>query len=178
MEESEKLLSDLRKLASQDSLGKKSPPTYSIYVIEIEKIDPNLEFDFYVGSTGNPIQHRFSQHVPGHKLAAKIFRHSKAHALRIRWDLISDFPKFHTKTAAEKAEGLLARAIHRAGWTVCSDRLDKDWCAKTLPSTLHAWNIRISPITIHAATPNRILFEVKVFRIGHPVDDLSEGANL
>jgi hypothetical protein len=125
MDESEKLHNDLRKLATQDSIGKKSAATYSVYVIEIERIDPNLEFDFYVGSTGNPIQHRFSQHVPGHKFAAKIFRHSKAHALRIRWDLISDFPMFHTKSAADKAEGLLARAIQSAGWSVCSDRLDK-----------------------------------------------------
>jgi len=125
MDESEKLLNDLRKLALQDSIGKKSAATYSVYVIEIERIDPTLEFDFYVGSTGNSIQHRFSQHVPEHKLAARIFRNSKAHALRIRWDLISDFPKFHTKIAAEKAEGLLARAIQSAGWSVCSDRLDK-----------------------------------------------------
>ncbi len=60
MDESEKLLNDLRKLALQDSIGKKSAATYSVYVIEIERIDPTLEFDFYVGSTGNSIQHRFS----------------------------------------------------------------------------------------------------------------------
>jgi hypothetical protein len=57
---------------------------------------------------------------------ARIFKNSRARATRIRWDLIFDFPKFHTKGAAEKAEGLLARAIQKAGWTVSSDRLDKD----------------------------------------------------
>ena len=125
MDDSEKLLHELNKLASQDSIGRKTKPTYSVYVIEIEKLDPNLEFDFYVGSTGNPIQYRFAQHVPGHKFAARIFRNSRAHASLIRWDLILDFPKFHTKAAAEKAEGLTARALHNAGWDVCSDRLDK-----------------------------------------------------
>jgi hypothetical protein len=126
VDESDKLLRDLQKLALEDSVGKKSEPTYSVYVIEIERIDPGLDFDFYVGSTGNPIQYRFSQHVPDHKFAARIFRNSRAKATRIRWDLIFDFPKFHSKGAAEKAEGLLAQAIHKAGWSVCSDRLDKD----------------------------------------------------
>ena len=126
MDESEKLLTELRKLSAEDSIGKKTEPTYSIYVLEIEKIDTSLEFDFYVGSTGNPIQYRFSQHIPNHKYAARIFRNSRAKAKCIRWDLIMDFPKFHTKNNAEKAEGLLAKAIQKAGWTVCSDRLDKD----------------------------------------------------
>jgi hypothetical protein len=126
VDESEKLLNDLRKLASQDSIGRKTEPTYSVYVIEIEKLDPSLKFDFYVGSTGNPIPYRFSQHIPDHKFAARIFKNSRARAARIRWDLIFDFPKFHTKGAAEKAEGLLARAIQKAGWSVSSDRLDKN----------------------------------------------------
>jgi hypothetical protein len=105
VDDSEKLLHELNKLASQDSQGKKSEPTYSVYVIEIEKLDPNLEFDFYVGSTGNPIQYRFAQHVPGHKFAARIFRNSRAHASRVRWDLILDFPKFHTKRRRRKLKG-------------------------------------------------------------------------
>jgi hypothetical protein len=105
MDESEKLLNDLRKLALQDSIGKKSAATYSVYVIEIERIDPILEFDFYVGSTGNPIQHRFSQHVPEHKLAAKIFRSSKARALRIRWDRFQIFPSFIQRSPQKKPKG-------------------------------------------------------------------------
>lgn len=126
MDESEKLLTELRKLSADDSIGKKTEPTYSIYVLEIERIDPSLDFDFYVGSTGNSIPYRFSQHIPNHKFAARIFRNSRAKAKCVRWDLIMDFPKFHTKKTAEKAEGLLANAIHRAGWSVCSDRLGKD----------------------------------------------------
>jgi hypothetical protein len=125
MDESKKLLNDLRKLASQDAIGKKSAPMYSVYVIEVEKLDPTLKFDFYVGSTSKSIQQRFSQHVPNHDLAAQMFRHSRAKAKQVRWDLIMDFPKFHTRDAAVNAEGLLARAIQRAGWSVCSDRLDK-----------------------------------------------------
>lgn len=126
MDESEKLLNDLRKLATKESVGKKTEATYLIYVIEIEKIDPALNFDFYVGSTGNPIQYRFSQHIPDHKFAARIFRNSRARAARIRWDLISEFPKFYTKGSAEIAEGLVARAIQKAGWEVSSDRLQRD----------------------------------------------------
>jgi hypothetical protein len=126
MDESEKLLNDLRKLALQDSIGKKSAATYSVYVIEIEKLDPNLKFDFYVGSTSKSIQHRVSQHVQDHDLAAQMFRHARAKAKQVRWDLTLGFPKFHTRSAAEKAEGLLARAIQKAGWSVCSDRLDKN----------------------------------------------------
>ncbi len=123
MDESEKLQSDLQKLAVRDLLGKKSEPTYSVYIIEIEKIDTTLDFDFYVGSTGNSIQYRFSQHVPGHKFAARIFRNSRAKALRIRWDLMADFPKFRSKTSAQIAEGLVARAVQKAGWKVHSDQL-------------------------------------------------------
>ena len=126
MDESEKLLRDLQKLALEDSIGKKSEPTYSVYVIEIEKLDPSLKFDFYVGSTSKSVQYRLSQHIPGHNLASQIFRHSRGRAKQVRWDLTMDFPKFHTRGAAEKAEGLLARAIHKAGWSVSSDRLDKD----------------------------------------------------
>ena len=125
MDESEKLLIDLRKLANQDAIGKKSAPIYSIYVIEVEKLDPTLKFDFYVGSTSKSIQHRFSQHVKDNDLAAQMFRRARAKAKQVRWDLTLDFPKFHTREAAVKAEGLLARAIAKAGWSVCSDRLDK-----------------------------------------------------
>ena len=126
MDDSEKLLKEVKELARQDSMGRKSKPTYSVYVIEIEKIDPTLKFEFYVGSTSNSIQYRLAQHVPGNKLASKIFRHSRGKAKQVRWDLTLDFPKFHTRGAAEKAEGLLARAIKEAGWTVSSDRLEKE----------------------------------------------------
>jgi hypothetical protein len=125
MDESEKLLHDLQKLAREDSKGKKAEPKFSVYVIEIEKLDPSLKFDFYVGSTSKSIQYRFSQHTQDNELAAKIFRRARARARHLRWDLTLDFPKFHTRGAAEKAEGLLARAITQAGWSVSSDRLDK-----------------------------------------------------
>ncbi len=56
MDDSEQLLLRLQKLAAEDAIGKKSDPRYSVYVIEVEKLDPNLEYDFYVGSTGNPVR--------------------------------------------------------------------------------------------------------------------------
>ncbi len=126
MVDSEQLLLRLQKLASEDANGKKSEPRYSVYVIEIEKLDPNLEYDFYVGSTGNPLRYRFVQHVPEHKFAARIFRNSRARAKCVRWDMMLEFPMFHTKEAAEKAEELVAKAIHKAGWDVNSDRLKKN----------------------------------------------------
>ena len=126
MDESEKLLNDIQKLALEDSIRKKSEPTYSVYVIEIEKLDPSLKFDFYVGSTSKSVQYRFAQHIPDHELASRIFKRGRARAKYLRWDLTMDFPKFHTRGAAEKAEGLLARAIQKAGWSVSSDRLDKN----------------------------------------------------
>jgi hypothetical protein len=126
VDESEKLLFEVKKLAREDSMGKKSEPRYSVYVIEIEKLDPSLKFDFYVGSTSNSVLYRLSQHIPDHDLASKIFRHSRGRAKQIRWDLTMDFPKFHSRDAAEKAEGLLARAIQKAGWSVSSDRLNKE----------------------------------------------------
>ncbi len=126
MDDSEKLLLRLQKLAMEDAIGKKSDPRYSVYIIEVDKLDPNLEYDFYVGSTGNPARYRFAQHVPDHKLAARIFRNSRARAKSLRWDLMLEFPMFHSKEAAENAEGLVAKALHEAGWSVNSDRLEKD----------------------------------------------------
>lgn len=126
MDDSGQLLLRLQKLAAEDAMGKKSDPRYSIYVIEVEKLDPNLEYEFYVGSTGNPVRYRFSQHVPGHKFAARIFRNSRARAKCLRWDMMLEIPMFHTKEAAEKAEGLVAKALHKAGWEVNSDRLEID----------------------------------------------------
>ncbi len=126
MDESGQLLLRLQKLAAEDAIGKKSDPKYSVYVIEVETLDPNLEYDFYVGSTGNPVRYRFAQHVPGHKFAARIFRNSRARAKCLRWDIMLELPMFHTKEAADKAEGLVAKALHKAGWEVNSDRLEID----------------------------------------------------
>ena len=126
MDDSEQLLLRLQKLAAEDAIGKKSDPRYSVYVIEVEKLDPHLEYDFYVGSTGNPVRYRFAQHVPDHKFAARIFRNSRARAKCLRWDMMLELPKFHSKEVAEIAEGLVAKALHKAGWDVNSDRLEKD----------------------------------------------------
>ncbi len=126
MDDSDRLIEQLTKIAEQDAVGKKSEARLSVYIIEIEKLDPDLKFEFYVGSTGNSVRYRFEQHIPGHKFAAKIFRKSRATAKCLRWDMMIDFPKFHSKEAAERAEGLVAKALSKAGWSVHSDRLEKD----------------------------------------------------
>ncbi len=126
MDDSDRLIEQLKKIAIRDAVGKKFEARFSVYIIEIQKIDQSLNYDFYVGSTGNPVRHRFAQHVPEHKFAARIFRNSRARAKCLRWDMMLELPKFHTKDAAEKAEGLVAKALYKAGWEVNSDRLEKD----------------------------------------------------
>lgn len=126
MVDSEQLLLRLQNLAEEDAKGKKFDPRYSVYIIEIEKLDPNLEYDYYVGSTGNSVLYRFAQHSAGHKFAARIFRNSRATAKCLRWDMMMDFPSYHSKEAVEIAEGLVAKALFKAGWNVISDRLGKD----------------------------------------------------
>ena len=50
--------------------------------------------------------------------------------------------------------------------------------SKPFPLALAAANVWVTPITIHAATTNGILFEVKDFRVRHPVKDLAQGTYL
>lgn len=113
----------LEALAKKDSIGKRVEPSFSVYVIEVEKIDPKLDCDFYVGSTALSVLDRFYQHIEGHNLASKPFKYGKGKARRIRWDIMEEFPKFYTRDSVEIAEGLVAKALQSAGWSVHCNKL-------------------------------------------------------
>ena len=113
----------LEALAKKDAIGKRVEPSFSVYVIEVEKIDPSLDCDFYVGSTAHSVLDRFYQHVEGHNLASKPFKYGKGKARRIRWDLMEEFPKFYSRDSVEIAEGLVAKALQSAGWSVHCNKL-------------------------------------------------------
>ena len=104
---------------------------YRVYVIEVEPVDPECRFRFYVGYTSGTVEHRFQQHADGAKMAARIFKKTESHprgrarALRIREDLMLGSPIFRSKEAALKAEGLLARRIEARGFQVCCDTKDR-----------------------------------------------------
>ena len=45
---------------------------------------------------------------------------------------------------------------------------------KPFPLTIPTFNIGIAPITVNAASAHGIFFEVKAFRVWHPIDDFSQ----
>jgi hypothetical protein len=55
-------------------------------------------------------------------------------------------------------------------------RLELELISKPFPLALAAANIGVTPITIHAASTDCILFEIKDFWVRHPVKDLAQGA--
>ena len=117
------LQNKLKKIAEEDTHGRSYEPTRSVYVIEVENISENNNWDYYVGYTGNSIETRFQEHLHGYKTWRE-FKHSRSRPKRLAYDLCSVYPKFHTTEAALMAEGLVARALRTAGYNVYSDRID------------------------------------------------------
>lgn len=111
-------------LAKKDAVGRRGNPKYSVYVIEVEKLDPNLKCDFYVGSTAHTPLHRFHQHIEGNRLASQPFKKGRGRAKQIRWDLMENYPKYFSRDNVEIAEGLVARALQSAGWQVHCNKLN------------------------------------------------------
>ena len=120
-----RILKSLSNLAEFDSLGKTEEPHRSVYVIEIISHDGKCEFDLYVGSTWHPIEHRYEEHKSGGPKAAHIFRR-RATTGDIRWDLMKDFPKFHSTSAVERAERRVALWLERQGFKVKCNMLNSD----------------------------------------------------
>ncbi len=118
------LQSQLIEIAKNDAYGRSYEPTRSVYVIEVENISESNNWDYYVGYTGNSIEARFQEHLDGYK-TWKEFKHGRSCPKRLAYDLCSVYPKFHTTEAALKAEGLVARALRKAGYKVYSDQIDK-----------------------------------------------------
>ena len=57
------LQNKLKKIAEEDAHGRSYEPTRSVYVIEVENISENNNWDYYVGYTGNSIETRFQEHL-------------------------------------------------------------------------------------------------------------------
>jgi hypothetical protein len=117
------LLKQLTKLAEEDAEGRSYSPTRSVYVINVENISAENNWDYYVGYTGNTIEIRFQEHIDGYK-TWKEFKKGRARPISLAYDLCSVYPKFHTTEAAKKAEGLVARALRDAGFNAYSDQIN------------------------------------------------------
>ena len=120
----EKLLKKLFDIATQDSYVRNYEPTRSVYIIEVENLVSESNWDYYVGMTGKSIEQRFKEHVEGYN-AWKKFDKGFCKPVRLDYALCSTFPKFHTEAAAKQAEGEVARALRESGYEVYSDMLDK-----------------------------------------------------
>lgn len=117
------LLNQLKKLAKEDAEGRSYAPTRSVYVIQVENISVENNWDYYVGYTGKTIETRFQEHIAGYKTWEE-FKKGRSRPLSIAYDLCSVYPKFHTTEAAKKAEGLVARALRDAGFNAYSDQIN------------------------------------------------------
>ncbi len=62
-------------------------------------------------------------------------------------------------------------------WKILQTK-ELDYNSETRPVTCSATNVGIAPIAIHTTSAHGIFFEVKAFRIWHPIDDLSQHSNL
>ena len=118
-----RIVRSLQNLANFDAQGKRDEPRRSVYVIEIVPIDDSCKFDLYVGSTWHPVEHRYEEHKSGGSKAAHIFRR-RASVGEIRWDLMEDFPKFHSTGAVERAERRVALWLERQGYLVKCNMLN------------------------------------------------------
>ncbi len=81
-----------------------------LYVIEVKRLHPSVNFDFYVGQTGRTPEIRLEQHRTGYK-AAKCFRRGRALARGLSYDLMWELPRFFDDDSAKQAEKLLTQII-------------------------------------------------------------------
>jgi hypothetical protein len=97
---------------------------YNLYVIEVERLDPSLRYEFYVGVTSTSAERRLAQHQEGGDKAWRQFRNGRGRAVRIRYDLMEGLPKFRSEDVAKAAEGTLARVISANVGPAYSDRVN------------------------------------------------------
>jgi len=112
-------------MAEFDSRSHESEAMFSVYILDVIPLVENCSYDFYVGSTWKPLEERIDEHREGGPKAARVFR-SSANVGAIRWDLMKDFPRFHSRDAVERAEGRVARWLVNKGFTVRCNMLEKD----------------------------------------------------
>ena len=98
-------------------------PQHRVYVIEVERVDPAITWDFYVGSTGLYLRERWERYEQLTDKVSKYFRRGQVKALRYRYDLMKGWGPYDTHDECLQAEGDLAVALQLAGFSVYSDRL-------------------------------------------------------
>ena len=120
-----RLVRSLSNMAELDSRQHKGVANFSVYVLDVLPLSEGCKYDLYVGSTWKEIEDRRKEHIEGGSKSARIFRES-ANVGGIRWDLMEDFPKFHSREAAERAEGRVAMWLVNKGFQVRCNILDKE----------------------------------------------------
>ena len=113
-----------RILKLADSERQEGVRRYDVYVIEVESLDEQTPYEFYVGITRTSGKHRMTQHIAAGDRAARMFRNGKARPVRLREDLTVGLPRFRTQEKALQAEGLLARVISANVGPAYSDQRD------------------------------------------------------
>jgi hypothetical protein len=109
-------------MAEFDCRSSNSEAKYSVYILEVIPLNDSCKYDFYVGSTWNPVEERYQEHKLKGDKSARIFR-SRADVGDIRWDLMEGFPKFCTRPAVERAEGRVAKWLVNKGYEVSCNAL-------------------------------------------------------
>ena len=112
-------------MAEFDSRSHESEAMFSVYILDVMPLVENCSYDFYVGSTWKPVEERYQEHKLKGDKSARIFR-SRADVGDIRWDLMEGFPKFHTRSAVERAEGRVAKWLVNKGHQVRCNALDAE----------------------------------------------------
>ena len=115
------------KLAIADTIKKPTPkrPQHRVYVIEVERLDPTVDWDYYVGYTNNFFKVRWEKYVDlVPNSVSGYFRHGKVKALGYRYDLMKGWGPYETKQAGELAEGDLALYLEDLGYRTYTDKLD------------------------------------------------------
>lgn len=120
-----RIVSSLLTLAEFDCNEESSLANFSVYIIDVIPVTENCKYQFYVGSTWKTVQGRHEEHKDKGQKAAKVFKRN-GDAGDIRWDLMDGFPKFHTRVAAERAEGRVARWLQNQGYSVSCNMLEKE----------------------------------------------------
>ena len=120
-----RIVKSLQNRAEFDSRLHDSEAKFSVYILDVIPLVESCSYHFYVGSTGKPVEERFLEHKEKGEKSARIFR-NRADVGDIRWDLMEGFPKFHTRAAAERAEGRVAKWLVNKGYQVRCNALEAE----------------------------------------------------
>ena len=98
-------------------------PQHRVYVVAVERVDPAITWDLYVGSTNLYLRERWQRYENLTDKVSQYFRHGKVRAIGYRYDLMDGWGPYETREEALEKEGALATSLQRDGYSVYSDRL-------------------------------------------------------